>query len=152
MCGERNGISANVCSVCQTPFARLFERPPDRPEVAPRTAALWSLAFAGLGHWKTGHRADGAARAVLFAWTLGTVLLILVSRPAEAGFGKVFPLFVLYLGSAAAVYVLSAVDAHRLSSDQAPLVATRTLLWCSAALVLLSIVLATFVTLPAARG
>jgi hypothetical protein len=51
-----------------------------------------------------------------------------------------------------AVYVLSAVDAYRVSGDQAPLIPTRTLLWCSAALVLFSIVLAMFVTLPATRG
>jgi hypothetical protein len=152
VCAERNPIRASECSVCQTPFGRLFERPQERPELPPRTAALWSLAFAGLGHWKSGHRADGAARAILFGWTVGTVLVLLVSRSSEGGFGRAFPLFVLYLGSTVAVYVLSAVDAYRVSGDQAPLIPTRTLLWCSAALVLFSIVLAMFVTLPATRG
>jgi hypothetical protein len=151
VCGERNPIEAHICPVCQTPFARLFQEAERGPRIEPRTAALWSLAFAGLGHWKAGLRVDGAARIVLFAWTLGTVLVLLLSR-SEAGFGRALPLFVLYLGSAAAVYVLSAIDAHRACAGQAPMVSSRVLLWASAALVLLSVALAILVTLPAARG
>ncbi len=152
VCGERNALQASVCGVCETPFARLFERPTERPQVPPRTAAMWSLAFAGLGHWKSGHRADGVARIVLFAWTLGTVLVILLSLPDGGGFGRAGQLFVLYLAATASVYVESAVDAARVAGGRPPMVSSRTLLWWSAGLVLLSIVLATFVTLPAARG
>jgi len=151
VCGDRNPIEASVCGTCQTPFARLFERPDDRPEVRPRTAALWSLAFAGLGHWKVGQLPDGIARMVLFAWTLGTVIVVLVSR-SGAGFGSSISLFVLYLGAATGIYVLSAIDAYRAADGLPPMVSSRVLLWASAALVLASIALATLVTLPAARG
>jgi len=151
VCGERNAIEASVCDTCQTPFSRLFEEPARRPEVEPKTAALWSLAFAGLGHWKTGLRADGVARMVLFAWTLGTVLVVLASR-SGGGFGASTPLFALYLGAAVAVYALSAIDAYRIAGGLPQLVTSRVLLWTSAALVLVSIAMATLVTLPAARG
>jgi uncharacterized membrane protein len=152
VCGERNPIDADRCRLCETPFSRLFEQPVSRPEIEPATAALWSLAFAGLGHWKAGYRAEGFARAVLFAWTLGTVLVVLVSRPDEGGFGRGFPLFALYAASAAAVYAISAVDAFRVAGGDAPMVSSRTLVWASAGLVLVSIVLAMFVTLPATGG
>lgn len=152
VCGERNPIEASDCETCRTPFARLFEQPAARPEIEPRTAALWSLAFAGLGHWKAGYRADGVARMTLFVWTLGTVLVVLASRSGEGGFGAASSLFVLYLGSAIAVYTLSAVDAYRMADGSPQLVSSRVLLWTSAALVLVSIALATLVTLPAARG
>lgn len=149
VCGERNPIEAGDCETCQTPFARLFEEPSSGPEVEPRTAALWSLAFAGLGHWKAGLRAEGVARMVLFAWTLGTVLVVLAGGGAS---GASTPLFALYLVSAIAIYVLSAVDAYRVADGVPQLVSSRVLLWASAALVLVSIALATLVTLPAARG
>jgi hypothetical protein len=151
VCGSRNPIEASLCEACQTPFARLFERQEEGPAIAPRTAALWSLAFAGLGHWKAGQRVDGLARIVLFAWTLGTVVVVLASRSGE-GLGSTSSLFALYVGSASAIYVLSAVDAYRAADGLPPLVSSRILLWASAALVLASIALATFVTLPAARG
>jgi hypothetical protein len=151
VCGGRNPIEAVACEVCRAPFARLFERPEERPAVDATSAVLWSLAFAGLGHWRAGLRADGVARAVVFAWTLGTVILILMSR-SDAGFGSSLALFCLYAGSAGAIYVLSAIDAHRVASDLPQLVPSRVLLWCSAGLVLLSLVLSVFVTLPATRG
>jgi hypothetical protein len=151
VCGEHNPIEANICPVCQTPFARLFQEAERGPLIEPRTAALWSLAFAGLGHWKAGLRVDGAARIVLFSWTLGTVLVLILSR-SDGGFGRALPLFVLYLSAAAAIYVLSVIDAHRVCAGQEPLVSSRVLLWACAALLLLSVALATLVTLPATRG
>jgi ribosomal protein L40E len=151
VCDARNPIEASACSVCGASFARLFQSPEEgRPSVDPKTAALWSLAFAGLGHWRAGLRAEGVARMILFAWTLGTVLVILVS--SGGGFGAGWSLFGLYAISAIGIYVLSAVDAHRVAAGLDPLVPSRMLLWSSAVLILLSIVLATFVTIPAARG
>jgi hypothetical protein len=151
ICGERNPLEAALCSVCGTPFGRLFEEPSAGPRVEPGTATVWSLGFPGLGHWKAGLRADGVARMVLFAWTFGTVLLILISRSGR-GLGSFLPLFLLYLASATAVYVVSAMDAGRVASARAPVVSSRVLSWMSAALVLVSIVMATFVALPATRG
>jgi hypothetical protein len=151
VCGERNPIEASLCGTCQTSFTRLFEREHEGPGVEPRTAAMWSLLFAGLGHWKAGQRPDGLARIVLFAWTLGTVIVVLSSR-SGSGLGSSSSLFFLYLASASAIYVLSAIDAYRAAEGIPPLVSSRVLLWASAALVLASIALATLVTLPAARG
>jgi hypothetical protein len=151
VCGVRNPIEADRCPACQTPFGRLFETAEQRPRIEPRTAMLWSLALPGLGHWKVGLRADAVARMVLFVWTLGTVLVVTASR-SGSGFGSSTPLFALYLGSATAIYVLSAIDAARAADGRPPVVSSRVLLWASAALVLASIALATLVTLPAARG
>jgi len=150
-CAERNPIGSSACSVCGTPFARLFQGPEDRPSVEPQTAAVWSLAFPGLGHWKAGRRFDAVARMVLFAWTSGTLAVLLVARFGKGGLGATFPLFLLFLLAAAAVYVASAVDAYRIAAGEEPLVSSRMLLWGSAALVVLSVLIASFVTLPAAR-
>jgi hypothetical protein len=151
VCAARNPIEASACSVCGASFARLFQSPEqERPSIDPKSAALWSLAFAGLGHWRAGLRAEGVARMILFAWTLGTVLVILVS--SGGGFGAGWSLFGLYAIAAIGIYVLSAVDAYRVAAGLDPLVPSRMLLWSSAVLILLSIVLATFVTIPAARG
>jgi hypothetical protein len=150
-CGETNAIDEGLCATCGTPFARLFEEPNHRPEIDPENAAVWSLVWPGLGHWKAGYRADAIARAVLFAWTFGALSVLLVSRFGKGGLGATFPLFVLFAGSAATVYGISALDAYRLAAGQDPVVSSRALLWGSAALVVLSVLIATFVTLPAAR-
>ena len=62
-----------------------------------------------------------------------------------------FGLFALFLGASLMIYVVSAMDAYRLAAGDTPLMGSRTLLWTSAGLVFLSVVIATFVTLPAAR-
>lgn len=151
VCGERNPIESVACEVCGTPFARLFEEPEPGPTVEPQTAALWSLGFPGLGHWKAGRRFDAVARMVLFAWTFGTLAVLLVGRFGKGGLGATFPLVLLFLGAAAAVYATSAVDAYRVARGDEPFVSSRALLWGSAALVVLSVLIASFVTLPAAR-
>lgn len=151
VCGERNAIEASVCATCGTPFARLFEERVERPAIDPQTAATWSLAWPGLGHWKAGYRADGVARGVLFAWTFGALIALVISRFGKGGMGATFPLFALFAGAAATVFGVSAIDAYRLAGGQEPVVSSRTLLWGSAALVVLSVVIASFVTLPAAR-
>jgi hypothetical protein len=150
-CGERNAIEAGVCATCGTPFARLFEEPVERPAIDPQIAAAWSLAWPGLGHWKAGYRADGVARGVLFAWSFGALMMLVISRFGKGGLGATFPLFALFASSAATLFAISAIDAYRLAGGRDPYVSSRTLLWGSAALVVLSVVLATFVTLPAAR-
>lgn len=151
VCGDRNTMDVSLCATCQTPFARLFEAPVRTEEIEPKAAAGWSLLLPGLGHWKAGARADGVARIVLSVWTLGTVLIMLLSRPDGGGFGATFPLFVLYLVSAVGLHAESAVDAHRVASGLDPLVSSRALMWFAAGLILGSVVLATFVTLPATR-
>jgi ribosomal protein L40E len=151
VCEHRNPIEANACSACGTPFGRLLSEPEAAPDIEPQAAAVWSMLWPGLGHWKLGRRADAVARGAMFAWAFGALMVVLVSRFGRGGLGPTFPLFALFLGASLMIYVVSAVDAYRLAAGDAPLMGSRTLLWTSAGLVFLSVVIATFVTLPAAR-
>lgn len=151
MCGQRNEIEASLCTACGTPFARLFEEPNARPEVDPQSAAAWSLAFPGLGHWRLGRNGDAVARAIVFAWAFGALLILLVSRFGKGGLGPTFSLFAVFLLGSVIVYATSALDAYRIASGEEPLVSSRTLLWGSVGLIVLSVMIATLVTLPAVR-
>lgn len=150
-CEARNPIESNACSVCGTPFGRLFEEPEVKPQVDPQTAAVWSMVFPGLGHWRLGRKGDAIARFAMFGWAFGALLILLVSRFGKGGLGPTFPLFLVFLLAATAIYVLSAVDAYRIAAGDDPIVGSRALLWGSVGLIVLSILIATFVTLPAAR-
>jgi hypothetical protein len=150
-CETRNPIEASACAACGTPFGHLLAEPVQRPEIEPRTAALWSALLPGLGHWMLGLRGDAIARFAVFGWSFGALLILTVSRLGK-GLGATVPLFVLFAASTVAVWVTSVVDAYRAASGERPLVTSRVLLWASAAVILLSMVLASFVTLPAARG
>lgn len=151
VCETRNPIDANACPVCGTPFGRLLAEPKAAPEVEPQAAAVWSMLWPGLGHWKLGRRTDAVARFAMFAWAFGALLILVVSRFGKGGLGPTFPLFVLFLGASLMIYVVSAMDAYRLAAGDAPVMSSRALLWTSAGLVFLSVLIATFVTLPAAR-
>ncbi len=152
-CGNDNPIELDSCAVCGTPFAKLFRGEEEvAPRIEPGRALLWSLALPGLGHWMLGRRLDGVARMVLFAWTAGTTLVLFLSRSGKGGLGPVASLVLLFLGSAVILYLVSALDALRMASGGSPLVSARMLLWGSAALVLLSTILATLVAFPAVRG
>lgn len=151
VCEGKNPIEAATCSTCGTPFASLFADRDERPDVDPQSAAVRSMVLPGLGHWKLGLRADAVARMVMFGWAFGALLVLLVSRFGKGGLGPTMPLFVLFLGSSAAIYSLSAIDAYRIASGDPPLISSRTLLWASAGLVVLSVLIASLVTLPAAR-
>lgn len=148
-CEHENALALERCEVCMTPFAMLFAEPAPAARLAPSSAFAWSLLWPGLGHWKAGRPVDGLARMVLFAWTFGTVLVLLVSR---SGLGRGGPLLGLYGVATLGVYALSAVDARRVAAGEEPVVGSRPLLWASVALVVLSVVLATLLTLPVARG
>lgn len=150
-CDTGNPIEARVCTACGTPFGRLLEEPSAQPHVDPQTAAVWSMLFPGLGHWKLGRRGDAIARFAMFGWSFGALLVLLVSRFGKGGMGPTMPLFLLFLGASVAIYVLSAMDAYRIAGGEQPLVGSRALLWTSAGLIVLSVLIATFVTLPAAR-
>jgi len=112
---------------------------------------VWSMLWPGLGHWKLGRRTEAVARFAMFAWAFGALLILVVSRFGKGGLGPTFPLFVLFLGASLMIYVVSAMDAYRLAAGDAPVMSSRALLWTSAGLVFLSVLIATFVTLPAAR-
>lgn len=150
-CEHENAIALDRCEVCGTPFAHLFAEPERRPEISPSRAMGWSLLLPGLGHWMAGRRFDGVARMVLFAWTFGTVITLLVAR-SGGGLGSTVTLVAVFGASAVAVYAVSAVDARRVAADETPVVSSRVLLWASVGLVVVSILLATVLALPAARG
>src|SRR5262245_13621039 len=151
VCGTRNPIEAAVCSACGTPFSRLLEEPRAEAQIDPQAAAVWSMVLPGLGHWKLGRRGDAVARFAMFGWSFGSLLVVLFSRFGKGGLGPTMPLFLLFLGASVAISVLSAIDAYRIASGDQPLVSSRALLWTSAGLIVLSVLIATFVTLPAAR-
>jgi hypothetical protein len=109
------------------------------------------MLWPGLGHWKLGRRTEAVARLAMFAWSFGALMVLLVSRFGKGGLGPTFPLFALFLGASLLIYVVSVIDAYRLAAGDEPLMSSRTLLWASAGLVVLSVLIATFVTLPAAR-
>ncbi len=136
-CGTGNQIELNNCAVCGTPFTRLFEERVDRPTVDPRTAAKWSLAFPGLGHARIGRSAEGVARAVLFLWSLGAALLMLLTPAPGLGFIK--GLVAVFLLAALAAYGLAAIDAFRQAIGDAPILSPRLLLYGTAGLVIMSI-------------
>lgn len=150
-CGSRNPIEAGECGTCGTPFARLLEGSKAAIDVDPQTAAVWSMAFPGLGHWKLGRRSDAVARFAMFGWAFGALVVLLVSRFGTGGLGPAMPLLLLFLGASVAIYVMSAIDAYRIAAGEQPIVGSRALLWTSAGLIVLSVLIAAFVTLPAAR-
>jgi hypothetical protein len=137
VCGNGNGIELDICATCGTPFTRLFEERVDRPKVDPRTAAKWSLAFPGLGHAKIGRAAEGVARAVLFLWSLGAALLMLLTPSQGLGFIK--GLVVIFLLVALAAYALAAMDAFRQAAGDVPILSARLLLYGTAGLVIMSV-------------
>ena len=141
-CGEVNPIEAGICTVCGTAFSRLFEEREAAKEIDPGRAATMSLIFPGLGHHVAGRSAEGLARGIVFAFALATGLLALF-----AGLGSGSALFLIVMGislvAAAALYVLSTLDAGRAAQNITPIVSTRMLLYGAVGLMLLTLVLLT---------
>jgi len=152
VCGNANPIVMNLCVACGTPFARLFQEPDRRPDVDPKTAALWSLVFPGLGQWKCGRSLDGVARMVTFLVPFGTMLLLVVSRLGRGGLGSTTSLFSLFLLASLVAWSTSAVDAYRVASGVDPVIGTRKLLWGLVGFILVAVGLATTIALPAIRS
>ncbi|HVM11172.1 MAG TPA: zinc ribbon domain-containing protein [Actinomycetota bacterium] len=151
-CETPNPIEAEVCDRCGTPFRALFEED-ERPaaRVDPGTAFARSLLFPGLGHRAAGRGAEGLARGVVFAWLIGTVAAILIVR-GDAGPGPFLPLIGALLLGALVVYAMTAVDARRAAERQKPLLTGRMLLYGSAGVMLLTIVVLFLSAVRAARG
>jgi hypothetical protein len=147
-CEHENALELDVCEVCFTPFAALFREPEEGPKADPRTALTRSLIFPGLGHRAVGKGPDGLARGMLFAWTFGTTILILVSGVSS---GPMAGMFLLYGALAVTVYIFSAVEAYRMAQGAGALVTSRVLLWFAVGLVLVSVLMATVLIFAAAR-
>jgi hypothetical protein len=125
------------------PFAKLFETK-SRPRVAPRTAAVRSLMFPGLGHAAAGKPVEGLARGILFLWCAATGAALIAGHPA-GGLGVLLPIAALFLVAALAFSAVTAVDAARLAAGDRQLVSPKSLLYGTAALMGLSIVSLFFV-------
>ena len=134
VCDAENPIEEDLCRVCGTPFARLLKEPEERPDAAPRTALLWSLAFPGLGHLRLRRGLEALSRGVLFGWALGLAALLLAIRTT----GPTTVLLWLFLVVAVLLYLLTAFEAYRMALGWPPLVPARVLLWGSAGLVAVS--------------
>jgi hypothetical protein len=104
--------------------------------IDPVEALKWSLIYPGLGHQKAGRGADGAARGALFSLSL--VLLIMVGLSGLSSTGPTI-MVLLYLMTTLIVYVGSAAEAYRIARGGNPFVSSRTLLWVTVALLLVSI-------------
>ena len=135
-CGSQNDLALDLCSVCGTSFAALLREERATPTVSPRDAFLWSLTFPGVGHAKAGRAPDGIARGTLFVLSFGLALVIVVSGVSSP---PVFGVVVLLLGSAMVLYLGSAAEAYRIAGGGSPFVSSRTLLWATVALIMLSV-------------
>ena len=150
MCGTENPLEAAVCSVCGTPFGKIFEEPEEGPSVDPGRAATFSLFFPGIGHFLAGRVGEGFARAVVFAFSL--VLGILSIGPVRAGSrGLHLMLMLLSFAVSAAIYVTSTADAGRAARGEPQILPMRVLLYGAVGLIFLAIVVLTF-TATQARG
>ncbi|HEX6261372.1 MAG TPA: hypothetical protein VF097_00850 [Actinomycetota bacterium] len=139
LCEAENPLEAHNCARCGSPFGSLFEEERGAPEVDPGRASALSLIFPGLGHLHAGHKVEGLARILIFVWLLGTIVVIVAAR-AGRGLGPLLGLVVLYMASAGALYMLSAIDARRAAEGEDPIVSSRILLYGISALLLVTIV------------
>ena len=95
-----------------------------------------------------GRTIDGFSRGVLFAMLLIATLLLGFSGVHA---GAVFFLFLLYLTATVLVYLVSAFEASRLARGGEPIVSSRTLLWTTVGILLLSVVVVSLVIGTATR-
>ena len=151
-CDQTNPIDTLTCTVCGTTFGRLFEPPDQGPRVDPGRAAMFSLFFPGAGHIAAGHPAEGIARAIVFLFALATGLLALFANLRGGGPGLFTVVMVLGLGAAAALYVLSTLDAGRVAQGTSPIVSTRILLYGAVGLMLATLTLVTIAATGASPG
>ena len=148
VCGNRNPIDADACQVCGTPFAVLMRDEPTREPVPAREAVIRSLLFPGLGHRALGYPMDGVARGALFAVSLAMAVLTGLAG-AQSGVGVV--VFWLFLLTAIAVYVLSALEVQRIADGGAPMVEARLLMWVVAGEVFLAMAVLAISVMSASR-
>jgi Zn-finger in Ran binding protein and others len=139
-CDMENPLESSACVRCGTPFRNLFQEKPAAPSIDPARAASLSMMLPGLGHWALGRRAEGIARAVVFLWTIGMGLAILVSAGGVDA-GPFRSLLLLLFAGAAIVYATTAADARRAALGAAPIMTTRMLLYGSTGLMFVIVVM-----------
>jgi len=149
VCEGRNAIDLDVCATCGTPFAELMRQERARPKIDPADAFRRSLVYPGLGHRMVGRPLDGLARGVLFGMLLLATSMLGLSGVST---GAVRLLFLAYAAATTSVYLMTALEARRLAEGGDLLVSSRTLLWATVGILLLSIVMVALVIGTAARG
>lgn len=135
-CEHENDIELNLCEICGTSFAALMKADAEPVKVEPKDALTWSFIYPGLGHRKAGRGADGVARGALF--TLSLILLLMVLLSGLGSLGQSI-MVVFYLMTTLTVYLGSAAEAYRIARGGALFVSSRTLLWVTVGLLLVSI-------------
>ncbi len=137
-CATENPIDNPICSACGTPFRQVLQEPEDKIEVDPGRAAMFSLFFPGVGHFLVGRRGEGIARGVVFTFAMLTGLVSLGAVTRGSG-GLYLMLMLLSLGAAAAIYVVSTLDAGRAANGEPPLLPSRVLMYGGIGLMLASL-------------
>ncbi|HYZ11600.1 MAG TPA: zinc ribbon domain-containing protein, partial [Actinomycetota bacterium] len=146
-CGTVNPIDATFCRACGTAFGKLLQQPEARARTDPGRATAYSMLFPGLGHTVAGRAAEGAARAVIFAYAAATAIIILVMT--DGGPGPFVSLLIASALVAGGLYVVSAVDAGRAARGEPQLITPRILLYGGAGLILLTVVVLVIVGIRA---
>ncbi|HEX9823738.1 MAG TPA: hypothetical protein VGB51_05005 [Actinomycetota bacterium] len=143
VCGLENAMEEVVCPRCGSSFASLFREPTVRP-AASTTRVIWmSLIFPGLGHIAAHQLAEGLARGILFLWAVGSLIGIIAVRDGgQSSLGTVFVL--TYLMAAAALYVVTAIDAYRATELQPPLAPIRMLFYGASGLMAVTVAVLLF--------
>ncbi|MEP7060472.1 MAG: hypothetical protein ABI828_07050 [Actinomycetota bacterium] len=148
MCELDNDIELNLCARCGTPFSALMKADEQPVRVSPKEALTASLLYPGLGHRKIGRGADGVARGTLFTLSLILLLVVVLSGVHSAGQDV---MVLLYAATTLLIYGGSAAEAYRMAQGASPLVSSRTLLWVTVGLLILSIGLIAITAMTAAR-
>jgi len=133
-CETENELTASNCSRCGSAFTSFFAdtAAASAPRVSRGAAIASSVALPGAGHLMIRQTGPGIARALLYLWSVGIALLLLVWPPHGAqtivrGVGALFAL------SAVAIWALSMLETMRfLEGDQRLLVPPKTLTWFTA--------------------
>lgn len=140
-CDAVNPIEAGSCARCGSAFTSFFAQP-EKPSLQPASsgrAIALSVLLPGLGHLSFGRAGAGAARGVLYVWSVGLSILLL-ARPPAAGRAVVRTVGVVFVLSAAGVWLISMLETMRLAEgDERPVLPPRALTWLTAALSLVLI-------------
>lgn len=135
-CEAENPLSSATCSRCGSEFTSFFGRGPvdTAPRRSGRTAIALTALMPGSGHWIFRQIAPGVARALLYVWSCGISIMLLVwppqaTRAIVRGIGAIFAL------AAAGVWVLSMLETMRLAEgDHRLLIPPKALTWLAAGL------------------
>lgn len=126
VCEAENPLEADRCGSCGTSFASVL-REDEEPAIDADRARMLSYLFPGLGHIRAGLSAEGLARVVSFAWVLGALVSVVLARRGQ-DLGAAWLLVTMYALAAAALYLVTPLDAERAVSGREPLLSSRALL------------------------